>query len=87
MIHKKREGDLFTIMKKSVSVGKAVKKSLNFKEMLLEEIVNNLNERLTEVIKQQEYSREKEAMFKDESEDINSRIMFFTVFPIIFVDA
>lgn len=51
----------------------------------LEEIVNNLNERLTEVIKQQEYSREKEALFKDESEDINSRIMFFTIFQTIII--
>lgn len=51
----------------------------------LEEIVNNLNERLGEVIKQQEYSREKEAMFKDESEDINSRIMFFTIFQTIII--
>jgi p24 family protein alpha len=51
----------------------------------LEEIVNNINERLTEVIKQQEYSREKEAIFKDESEDINSRIMFFTIFQTIII--
>ena len=51
----------------------------------LEEIVGNLNERLTEIIKQQEYSREKEAIFKDESEDINSRIMFFTVFQTIII--
>jgi p24 family protein alpha len=51
----------------------------------LEEIVNNLNERLTEVIKQQEYSREKEAMFKDESEDINSKIMLFTIIQTLVI--
>jgi hypothetical protein len=51
----------------------------------LEEIVNNVNERLGDIIKQQEYSREKEALFKDESEDINSRIMFFTIFQTIII--
>ncbi|OMJ78565.1 hypothetical protein SteCoe_21588 [Stentor coeruleus] len=51
----------------------------------LEEIVNNVNERLSDIIKQQEYSREKEALFKDESEDINSRIMFFTIFQTIII--
>lgn len=51
----------------------------------LEEIVTNLNERLADVIKQQEYSREKEALFKDESEEINSRIMFFTIFQTLII--
>ena len=51
----------------------------------LEEIVTNLNERLGDIIKQQEYSREKEALFKDESEEINSRIMLFTVVQTIII--
>ena len=51
----------------------------------LEEIVSNVNDRLNEIIKQQDYSREKEALFKDESEDINSRIMYFTIFQTIII--
>lgn len=46
----------------------------------LEDIVIGINERLEEVVKQQDYSREKEAEFKDESEQINSNIFYFTLF-------
>ena len=51
----------------------------------LEEIVKSAIDRLDEVIKQQEYSREKEAGFKDESEEINSRIIFFTVLQTLII--
>lgn len=40
VIHNKREGDIFTIMKKKVQSKKSPSK-LNFKEYLLKEIVDN----------------------------------------------
>lgn len=45
----------------------------------LSSIATVLNERLTEIIKEQEYARQKEAIFKDESEEVNSRILYFTI--------
>lgn len=51
----------------------------------LKEISNQIVTRLQEVEKGQEYSREKEAKFRDESEDINSRIMWFTIFQTLVI--
>lgn len=51
----------------------------------LQEIVNGVNDRLGDIVKMQEYSREKEAEFKDESEEINSRIMYFTIFQTLII--
>lgn len=51
----------------------------------LKDISSQIVTRLQEVEKGQEYSREKEAKFRDESEDINSRIMWFTIFQTLVI--
>ena len=51
----------------------------------LKDISTQIVTRLQEVEKGQEYSREKEAKFRDESEDINSRIMWFTIFQTLVI--
>jgi hypothetical protein len=51
----------------------------------LKDISTQIVNRLQEVEKGQEYSREKEAKFRDESEDINSRIMWFTIFQTLVI--
>ena len=51
----------------------------------LKDISTQIVTRLQEVEKGQEYSREKEAKFRDESEDINSRIMWFTIFQTLII--
>lgn len=49
----------------------------------LQSIAEFINGRLVDIAKQQEYSREKEALFKDESEFVNRRVMYFTVFQTV----
>lgn len=51
----------------------------------LGEIVNSVNDRLSEIVKGQNYAREKEAVFKDESEQVNSRILLFTIFQTVVI--
>lgn len=51
----------------------------------LEEISENMRDRLTEIIKAQDYARQKEALYKDESENINSRIIWFTLFQALVI--
>ncbi|CAG9325899.1 unnamed protein product [Blepharisma stoltei] len=51
----------------------------------LGEIVTAVNERLSEIVKGQNYAREKEALFKDESEQVNSRILWFTIFQTVVI--
>lgn len=49
----------------------------------LEAVADSLKDRLNEIIKAQDYARQKEALYKDESENINSRIMWFTLFQAL----
>jgi len=51
----------------------------------LEGISENMRDRLNEIIKAQDYARQKEALYKDESENINSRIMWFTLFQSLVI--
>jgi hypothetical protein len=51
----------------------------------LEQISENMRDRLTEIIKAQDYARQKEALYKDESENINSRIIWFTLFQALVI--
>ena len=51
----------------------------------LKEISSQIVTRLQEVEKGQEYSRENEAKFRDDSEDINSLIMWFTIFQTLVI--
>jgi hypothetical protein len=51
----------------------------------LEEVTKVVTDRINEIIKAQEYGRQKEALFKDESEDINSRVMWFTIFQTLVI--
>jgi hypothetical protein len=46
----------------------------------LQLVSHNIIERLKEITKDQEYNRQKEAVFKDESEEINGRIIWFSIF-------
>jgi hypothetical protein len=45
----------------------------------IDEIVQSLNQRTEDLIKVQQYDREKEAKFKDESEEVHGRILVFTL--------
>jgi hypothetical protein len=51
----------------------------------LEQISENMIDRLAEIIKAQDYARQKEALYKDESEYINSRIIWFTLFQALVI--
>lgn len=51
----------------------------------LENIAGGISKRLQEIARQQEYSREKEADFKDESENVNSKVIYFTLFQTAMV--
>ena len=51
----------------------------------LEQISENMRDRLTDIIKAQDYARQKEALYKDESENINSRIIWFSLFQALVI--
>lgn len=51
----------------------------------IDNLVSTLNQQVEDIIKTQEYSREKEASFKDESEEINSRIFICTSLQTIVI--
>lgn len=51
----------------------------------LQLLSHNIIERLKEIAKDQEYNRQKEAAFKDESEDINGRIIWFSIFQTLII--
>jgi hypothetical protein len=51
----------------------------------LQLLSHNIIERLKEITKEQEYNRQKEAVFKDESEVINGRIIWFSIFQTLII--